>query len=187
MGKLRKRIVRKPVADLSRMPLWLTDGFNRAAGKATTEGMDTAMLSAIGQAKAGTSDKKTINTIGKFVAYIRMLCNMDFDARKENGHTKLWALSVQCAEIYRDLISELNDNGSATLGEEEADLLGVLVSVGMNNMRRHTEQQSAFAWAALDDGARMLRLLGIDPETGKHNADDGKLEQFFAIYDKEAA
>lgn len=188
MSKPRKRIIRRRrMTDIGRMPLWLTDGINRASGQSTTEGMDSVLLASIGMAKVGTSDRATLHTIGKHIAYIRMMCNMDHDAGKDNGHLELWALSVQCAEIYRDLIAELNAAGVAQLGDGDAELLGAFVTVSMNYMRRHTEHESAAAWVALDDRRRLSLLVGIDPDTGKHNADDGKLEQFLDTYDRRAA
>lgn len=170
------------------LPVWLTDGINRAVDEETFDGAEMAARACILALQAGTASAVSINTIGKYIAFIRMLCLQDDKIGKNgNGHNTLCALAIQCAEIYRDALLGLKDEAMVGLDAEDIKLLNIFVDVSIDFTRRHTEHAIAYAWLTLEQTNTLQLLLGIDPQTGEHNADDGKLEQWIAEKERAAA
>lgn len=172
---------RRNRGSIATLPIWMTDGIERAAGRNTSENSDIGIITAIKVATAGTSDISILHIIGKHIAYVRMICNMDYDARKQNGHQDMWAVSVLCAEIYRDAIEQFNAAESAAIDAGDAKTLHTFVTTSMDFVRRHSESESYVAWTSLEDRRRLSLLLGIDPVTGNMDADAGKLEQYLKM------
>jgi len=166
---------------VSRMPVWVTDGINRAVGEPTFDSAEAAARACILALATRTATQINVNTIGKYIAFIRMACLQDDKAGKTgNGHETLWALAVECAAIYRDALDMVLLGQNAGLDQDDITMLEVFVNVAHEFMRRHTEHEIAVAWQLLDTPNTLQLLLGIDPETGEYNADDGKMAQWLS-------
>lgn len=178
--RLRKFTSNKRHA-VARMPVWVTDGINRAVGEPTFDSAEAAARACILALATRTATQINVNTIGKYIAFIRMACLQDDKAGKTgNGHETLWALAVECAAIYRDALDMVLLGKNAGLDQDDITMLEVFVNVAHEFMRRHTEHEIAVAWQLLDTPNTLQLLLGIDPETGEYNADAGKMEQWLS-------
>ena len=185
--RTRKFITRRSHA-VARMPVWVTDGINRAVGEPTFDDAEASARGCIEALKLHAATQINVNTLGKYIAFIRMTCLQDDTAGKTgNGHNGLWALAVECAAIYRDALNMVMAGQCAGLDDADLEILKVFVNVAHEFMRRHTEHEVAMSWQLMETPGTMQLLLGIDPKTGEHNADDGKLEQWIAEKERAAA
>lgn len=178
--KKKRSFGRKPRNKTAGLPVWVVDGINSATGGQTCDSIEMAANASLLVLKTGTSDAMSLNTIGKFVAYIRLLCINDDAARKKNACSDMWGLSLLCAEIFRDYEQEMKASGHITLGDGDYEFIASFVRSGKAFLIRHTENECAKAWLALENPGVLNLLLGIDPDTGEYNADDGKLDKWFA-------
>lgn len=188
MKKRTRKFVARRGHAVARMPVWVTDGINRAVGEPTFDSAEAAARACILSLATHTATRINVDTIGKYIAFIRMACLQDDKAGKNrNGHNELWALAVECAAIYRDALDMVLQGNNAGLDDEDISLLEVFVNVAHEYMRRHTEHEIAVSWQLLDTPNTLPLLLGIDPKTGEYNADDGKLAQWIDEREKAAA
>jgi len=185
--RTRKFLTRRSHA-VARMPVWVTDGINRAVGEPTFDSAEAAARACILALATRTATQINVNTLGKYIGFIRMACLQDDKQGKTgNGHNALWALAVECAAIYRDALDMVLAGQCAGLDDADVGMLEVFVNVAHEFMRRHTENDIAVSWQLLETPGTLQLLLGIDPQTGEYNADDGKVEQWLADRERRAA
>ena len=93
--RLRKFTSNKRHA-VARMPVWVTDGINRAVGEPTFDSAEAAarLHSALA---TRTTTQINVNTIGKYIAFIRMACLRTTKQEKPETATKHYGRSLLSA------------------------------------------------------------------------------------------
>lgn len=184
----RKKSVGRRVNSVAvnRMPLWLTRGVESATNQASFDSVETTARACLLALKMGAAEQVNVNTIGKFIALVRLVCIMDEPLKKKNGFDAMWALAVQCAEIFRDADRDVKQNGKAKLDDDDVTMLDTFIGAASDFLIRHSPQEVGNAWKLLDTPGTLSLLLGIDPETGE-NSDIGKLDRWIDERGKAAA
>lgn len=183
----RQRQASKPAVRGKRvrrsLPLRITETIAQSMGlMGTASAIDLAVRCSLQKLLEGCSrDREPMDSVGKFIALVRLCCIALDEMCQQKTTTNIWGLMIEAAGHWRAIEQRYITHGVCSLKAEERDFLTATVDIGMGLLGRCTEALISDEWARLENQTQVRALLGFHPETGLPTLDDGKLEAALGI------